>query len=200
MTDLCDSTMISYLRSSFPLEAPLNLHLHPVPDDIVSWLSSIWQTKTHILHSSNEDAWEKADRAWRRWLEFLPSIGITDAPLLLGLDTPQRSTISTAFAQSLRQGDFKRSHTTGTNNTTTLCAGTVRASVGRVATEFRRHGHPSPFHQQIQTNLFSDSILGLMRAWMNLDPPSRQQEAINPKHLVFLNELAISSGNKFLRC
>jgi hypothetical protein len=155
--------------------------------------------QTRILHSTNEDALEKGDRAWRRWNEFLASIDITDNTFLSGYAPPRRTFIATAFAQALRQGDFARAYRTKSNNTTTFCARTVQASVSRVAAEFGRHGQPSPFHQHNLPHLFHHTIYSLFRAWQKLDPPPRRQETINPNHLLYIHHSASNSGKIVLQ-
>lgn len=114
------------------------------------------------------DTHEKQSRAWRRWLEYCASIGLTDT-YLDGFDKHQRIKLMGAFAMALREGRFSGVYGT-------LAESTVRGSISNVVSTFRENGRSNPTKDD-------DMELGwilhrLFRAFKNEDPKVKHQKAL----------------------
>ena len=81
---------------------------------------------------------EKQDRAWRRWNEYIRSIGIKEDLFLENFTREHKHIIIGAFAMAVREARFSRaSHER-------LAAGTVKDTVQYVCVTFRENGYPNP--------------------------------------------------------
>ena len=112
---------------------------------------------------------EDQARAWRRWSQYLESIG-TDDHYLDNFTRPQRIKLMGAFAMALRGGRFSGPAYD------TLAEGTIRSAISYVASTFRENDRPNPTKDD-------DGELGrllsrLFRAFRNEDPNPVQQKAL----------------------
>ena len=122
-------------------------------------------------------------------------------PFLELLDHQQRLTITKAFLQAIRQGTFSQQHVrrqSDRNHPTELRGRTVQAAASQLAATFKRNGRPSPLHLQDDPNQLDPNIRRLYRAWEKLDPPTQREEPINPEHLLFIHNRAISTNDEYL--
>jgi hypothetical protein len=70
--------------------------------------------------------------------------------------------------------------------------GTVKEAAGLLASEFRRHDRPSPCHDPHSPNKWHPRLLKIFQAWKNMDPPTKRQPVIPPKHLRYPRRIAVS--------
>ena len=70
-----------------------------------------------------------------------------------------------------------------------MVSGTVQKAAGHVATTFRNHLQPSPFHLKGSTQL-CPFARALVQAFNNVDPTAKRQRAITPKLLRGMFRLA----------
>jgi hypothetical protein len=113
---------------------------------------------------------ENQARSWRRFSQYLESIGLGHDIFLDSFTRSQRNKILGAFALALREGRFSRaSHDT-------LAVGTIRNSILDVCATFRENGRPNP----TKDNDLQLSFLlhRQFRAYKNADPKEKQQKAI----------------------
>ena len=77
-------------------------------------------------------------RAWLRWQKFLKSIELENDDFLEGFPQNQRVRLLSAFAQSVRNGEYSGA------SFDTLASSTVNSTVDYVASTFRDHQFPDP--------------------------------------------------------
>ena len=77
-------------------------------------------------------------RAWLRWQKFLKSIELENDDFLEGFPQNQRVRLLSAFAQSVRNGEYSSS------SFDSLAASTVNSTVDYVASTFRDNQFPDP--------------------------------------------------------
>jgi hypothetical protein len=122
-TQLCN-----LLSSNFPFQAPFGLKIHPLPKEIVSWVTSLLQ-----FHPQQEQWSKELARS-----EFARGIGIRDDDYLDSFDRSQKHKILSTFAQSIREGHF------GHKPSKFLKSDSVRASLDGMAQTFRLAGRSDP--------------------------------------------------------
>ena len=115
------------------------------------------------VHSTQD----KRVRAWKRWTQFLPSVGIEGNDLLETFTPSQKITIFTAFCQSVREGDFSKDPTR---------AGTIRDTIQYVSQAFKASLKPDPTSDLVGNRAFL--IRQTLKGYENLDPPPKQQKAL----------------------
>jgi hypothetical protein len=131
---------------------------------------------------------EDEARAWRRWIEYAKSIGITQDFFLDGLTRPQRIKIMGAFAMAMREGRFlSQAHDT-------LAETTIRNTISSISSTFRENERANPTKDE-------DGKLGrllsrLFRAFKNKDPAEKQQKALPATVLVEISKLQLTETQK----
>jgi hypothetical protein len=133
---------------------------------------------------------EKQIRAWRRYNEYLLSIGVTNDPFLENFDRGQRQKILSAFAQSVREGRF------GSQPPKLLKADSVRAALDGVAQTYKLADRADP-------RLDADGKLAFLlqrqlRGYKSVDPGEKPQVAITGSVLRKFYQLALSDFDKAL--
>ena len=131
---------------------------------------------------------EDQARAWRRWNEWIESIGIIDDIYLDSFTKHQRVKLIGAFAMAMREGRFSG------QAYDKLAAGTVQSTISYVAQTFRERGRPNPTKDE-------DGELGRLlsrqyRAFKNDDPPPVQQKAIPACVLRELAKMVMTDSQK----
>jgi hypothetical protein len=79
--DRSDEELTRVLKYFCPQQVPENFELRSLPNEIVSWLTSLLQMlpvkpQLQEKHTRTKDN----DRAWRRWLEYTDSVGLGSNP------------------------------------------------------------------------------------------------------------------------
>ena len=81
---------------------------------------------------------ESQARSWRRFQEYVESIGLGHNCFLVSFNRPQQDKIMCAFAMAMRQVQFSGpSHDR-------LVEGTIRNTILNVCSTFRENGRPNP--------------------------------------------------------
>jgi len=148
---------------------------------------------TALLSTSNavvQGTTQKQIRAWRRFNQYLTSIGIGNDPYLESFDHGQRHKILCAFAQSIREGRF------GSQPPKLLKAKSVRATLDCVAQAYKLADRADP-------RLDHDGKLAFplqrqLRGYKSTDPGQKPQVAITGSVLRKFYQLAISDFDKAL--
>jgi len=131
---------------------------------------------------------EDEARAWRRWIEYARSIGITQDFFLDGLTKPQRIKLMGAFALAMREGRFS------SQAYDTLAEATIRNTISFVSSTFRENERPNPTKDD-------DGQLGrllsrLFRAFKNKDPAEKQQKALPATVLVEIAKMQLTETQR----
>jgi hypothetical protein len=113
---------------------------------------------------------EKQDRAWRRWKEYLESIGIKSNDFLENFSREQRHSLIGAFALAVREARFSRSAHDP------LVASTVSGTIQCLCSTFRENGYPNPTLDE--DGQFAFILQRELRSFKNLDPPEKHQAAV----------------------
>ena len=88
--------------------------------------------------ASERGTHKKQAQLWRRWEEYLQSIGLKDDVYLEQFSQEQWHTLIGAFAVAVREARFlRKSHGQ-------LAANTVRGTIQYLSASFREHGYPNP--------------------------------------------------------
>lgn len=131
---------------------------------------------------------EDEARAWKRWVEYTRSIGISQDIFLDGLTKSQRIKVMGAFAMAMREGRFSsRAHDS-------LAETTIRNTISFVSSTFRENERPNPTRDD-------DGQLGrllsrLFRAFKNKDPAEKQQKALPAAVLVEISKLQLTEQQR----
>ena len=80
---------------------------------------------------------DKQIRAWRRWQEYILSIGLQSDVFLETFTLSQRNAICIGFCQALRQGELS-------GQSKGNLAGAIRDSIGYVSQAFKSSMKPDP--------------------------------------------------------
>jgi hypothetical protein len=133
---------------------------------------------------------EKQLRAWRRYKDYLMSIGLQHDLFLEGFNRGQRIKILCAFAQSVREGRF------GVKSPKLLKADSVRATLDGVAQAYKLADRADP-------RLDADGKLAFLlqrqlRGYKSVDPGEKPQVAITGSVLRKFHQLALSAFDKAL--
>jgi hypothetical protein len=96
---------------------------------------------------------ESQARSWRRYIEYVHTIGLSGDPFLDELNRGQRNHIMCCFALALREGRFSRpSHER-------LAQSTVSSAVSHICTTFREKNRPNPTKDDdLQSNFLLQTI------------------------------------------
>jgi hypothetical protein len=151
-----------------------------------------------VLDSKQEEAHEKRDRVWRRWISFCTEAGIDSNPFLLKLQPPETELIIRAFLSLYRVAEWSPAGAILGKRKSPVVSSTVRDAAGNLAAAFRSHFQRSPVHIEGSTQLLP-TIRALLKAFDNADPPPNRQKAITPRLLrKFFQLLASGKSNKGL--
>jgi hypothetical protein len=133
-----------------------------------------------VLDSKQEEAHEKRDRVWRRWLSFCSEAGINDNPFLLQLQPPETELVIRAFLSLYRVAEWSKAGAILGKRKSPVVSSTVRNAAGNLAAAFWSHFQRSPVHVEGSTQLLP-TIRALLKAFDNADPPPQCQKEITPK-------------------
>jgi len=128
---------------------------------------------TALLSTSNavvQGTTQKQIRAWRRFNQYLTSIGIGNDPYLESFDHGQRHKILCAFAQSIREGRF------GSQPPKLLKAKSVRATLDCVAQAYKLADRADP--RLDHDGKFAFLLQRQLRGYKSTDPGQKPQVAI----------------------
>jgi hypothetical protein len=131
---------------------------------------------------------EKQAWAWKRWGEYIESIGIKNDDYLKNFMREQRHTIIGAFALALREARFLKP------NYERLASGTVSSTMQYVCASFQERGYPNP-----TLNKDGRPALILQQefcAFKNTNPAKRHQAAIP---LSIISEINKQQGTKLAK-
>jgi hypothetical protein len=133
---------------------------------------------------------EKQLRAWRRYKDYLISIGVHNDIFLEKFDRGQRHKILAAFCQSIREGRF------GSKSPKLLKAASVQATLDCVAQAYKLADRADP-------RLDADGKLAFLlqrqfRGYKSADPGEKPQVAITGSVLRKFYQLALSAFDKAL--
>jgi hypothetical protein len=118
------------------------------------------------------DTHEGQARSWRRFQQYLKSIGLEDDSFLVGFSRPQQNKILCAFAMAMREARFSGP------SYDRLVEGTIKNSISNVCSTFRENGWPNPTKDSDGQPSFL--LSRLYRAFRNEDPNQVQQKAVPP--------------------
>ena len=109
-------------------------------------------------------------RAWLRWQKFLKSIELENDDFLEGFPQNQRVRLLSAFAQSVRNGEYSSS------SFDSLASSTVNSTVDYVASTFRDNQFPDPRLDDFgkPSRILSKQYKG----YKNNEKPAQQQKAL----------------------
>ena len=146
------------------------------------------------MDSRQEDAHEKSDRAWRRWIGFCRRSGLDNNVFLSGLQRSERELTIRSFISLYRVAEWDQSGAYAGIRPKPVVATTVRDAASSLGATFRNNFEPSPFHLPHGSQLLP-SVRSLLKAFENADPPKKIQKAATPKLLRFLFRLAGDATN-----
>jgi hypothetical protein len=116
---------------------------------------------------------QKSNTAWKRWIQFLHSIGLPDDPFLDNFDRGQRHRLLGTFAQSVRHCTYSKS----TKGYPELVAGTCITAVNGVAEAFKAAKDYDP---RLDSDGKTSFLLQrLYKGYKNLDPSETQQKSLS---------------------
>ena len=115
---------------------------------------------------------ESQARSWRRFTEYLDSIGLRHDHYLDSFTRPQQHKIMCAFAMAMRQARFSGPAYDK------LAEGTIRGTISNVCSSFRDSGRLNPTKDD--DGQLSFILSRLFRAFRNEDPNEVQQKAVPP--------------------
>ena len=127
---------------------------------------------THAKHASG----------WRRWLNFLTTVGHNDDPFLQQLPPNQHHRLFCLFAAAVREnGPSINGQPVSSKTRPTVQEGSVRAALDAVAQTFRTNQLSSPIHDASGRLNF---VLGRqLKGYTNADPSTKPQKALPPSVL-----------------
>jgi len=152
------------------------------------------------VDSKQEDAWEKRDRSWRRWEEFLKKVGVRGAPSLDSISVGGRRILAKCFIVLHRTGRFNKEGRYVGERPKPMVAATIRDAIGNVASSFRANDRPSPFHYEARTSSgqgLRKEVKELLAAFENIDPPPNRQKAVTPGLLEDMMTLSRDLGTLY---
>jgi len=115
---------------------------------------------------------ESQARSWRRFKEYLDSVGLSHDYFLDSFTRPQQHKIMCAFAMAMRQARFSGPAYDQ------LAEGTIRGTISNVCSTFRDSGRLNPTKDD--DGQLSFLLSRLFRAFRNEDPNEVQQKAVPP--------------------
>jgi hypothetical protein len=115
---------------------------------------------------------ESQARSWRRFQEYLDSIGLGHDYYLDSFTRPQQHKIMCAFAMAMREARFSGPAYDK------LAEGTIQGTISNVCSTFRDSGRLNPTKDD--DGQLSFILSRLFRAFRNVDPNEVQQKAIPP--------------------
>jgi len=133
---------------------------------------------------------EKQLHLWRRYKQYLLSIGIRDDVYLDNFDRGQRHKVLSAFAQSVRKGRY--------NSLTPKClkAESVRATLDCLAQTYKLANRPDP--RLDYNRKFTFLLQRQLRGYSSSDPGEQPQVAVTGSVLQKFHQLALSPFDKAL--
>jgi hypothetical protein len=133
-----------------------------------------------VTDSRGESANERDDRNWRRYLCFLQQLDLDQHEVDLLLEE-EREIVGKAFFETVRNGRFDARGRLVGERSKPVAGATVGGAAGSVASTLWSHFRRSPFHEE--GGSLTRGLDKLIRAYKNLDPPTKAQRAITPKIL-----------------
>jgi hypothetical protein len=150
------------------------------------------------MDSKKEEAHEKRDRVWRRWLSFCSQADLESNPFLIKLQHQETELIIRSFLSLYRVAQWSPAGAILGECPRPVVSASVRDAASNLAAAFRGHFKQSPFHIEGSTQLLP-TVRALLKAFDNADPPHQQQKAITPKLLhKFFKLLASGPNNRRL--
>lgn len=131
---------------------------------------------------------ESQARSWRRFKEYLDSIGLSHDYYLDSFTRAQQHKIMCAFAMAMRQARFSGPAYDQ------LAEGTIRGTISNVCSTFRDSGRLNPTKDD--DGQLSFILSRLFRAFRNEDPNEVQQKAVPPCVVLAIARLNQSETQK----
>jgi len=123
-------------------------------------------------------------RSWKRWIEYLTSVGIQD-DLFLDTFTPsQRQRLLRAFMQAIREARFSAARFD------VLKSEQCRTAMDHVAQTFRANDRPDP--RKDPDGKLAHLLQRQLRGYKNADPGEKQQYAITTSVLLMVLKCSIT--------
>jgi hypothetical protein len=120
--------LTQFILSNAPYsqQVPANFKVRALRDLLLA-------TASAASHGVTTATSQKSNTAWKRWIQFLHTLGLPNDPFLDGFDRGQRHRLLGTFAQSVRNCTYSKS----TQGNAELVEGTCRTTVGGVAEAFK---------------------------------------------------------------
>jgi hypothetical protein len=96
------------------------------------------------LDSKQEEAHEKRDQVWRRWISFCSKAGLNDNPFLLGLQPPETELIIRSFLSLYRVAAWSPAGAILGKRPSPVVLSTVRDAASNLAAAFWGHFQRGP--------------------------------------------------------
>ncbi len=156
---------------------------------MLSWISHVLQIAASSLTVVKEGRHEAYDRVWQRWLGYCTHVGYGRDPLLTVLPDIERDLVTKSFLQCYRTSKWAPDGSITGVRESPLGVGTIHQAASHLAAAFRGHIGESPLHVKGGTHL-RPFVRQLLKAFENVDPPTRQQRAVTPQLLRAMFETA----------
>ena len=99
----------------------------------------LYAAEVEKYNGITEDTKKKHERAWKRWVSWLASVGLEGDPYLLRFTSPERIRLVGGFAVSIRNGEYSPP-----GHKRQLVSGTVSATLSNLASTFTVNDHSDP--------------------------------------------------------
>ena len=139
----------------------------------------LYASEVERCNGVTEDTHKKHERAWKRWVSWLESVGLEGDPYLLRFECSERARLVGGFAVSISRGEHSPPGHEGP-----LVSSTVKHTISNLASSFTVNDHTNPrknangdIHPHLQL---------MLRAYARTDLKVAAQKAITPQLLAYL--------------